>query len=236
MSNSGGNDPFIIEAFVYRYVTVKWTKYGIFSDSIEISSVEEFMQILSGKLFTPVLNYEIIFTPEYYSRKNTIEKLAKEKKLLAIANAERNERLAKEREREAERKASTLAAQEEARQLRRGQVKSGTIPIANFDDAYDFHQPTLGLGVMGAPLLRPDNAIYAGKVTLDNEEDENLLRVKAGGYTINLFGNHHIPLYLCDASLNKGNSRFFTGRNAYRTGSENDRTICEKQEIPHGDW
>lgn len=62
---------------------------------------------------------------------------------------------------------------------RHRRVKSGAAPVKNFQDAVLLHTPTSDLtALMASPLLRPDRSIHSGRVALDAEEDDDLLRAK----------------------------------------------------------
>lgn len=80
------------------------------------------------------------------------------------------------------------AAAKEALMIRQSQLKNGSIPVSNYDDAVLLHDPDSLDSLMMSPLLRPNKAIYAGEVTLDGDEAENVLRVKIGGYRHPVWG------------------------------------------------
>lgn len=59
------------------------------------------------------------------------------------------------------------------------QLKSGAVPVKNFQDAVLLYAPTASLtDLMVSPLLKPDRSIYSGMVRLDAEDGDNLLRAK----------------------------------------------------------
>lgn len=68
---------------------------------------------------------------------------------------------------------------EELIQERKRQIKSGKVTILNFEDAWLFHDTAKDISsIMRQPLLRPDSAIYWGLVTIDGEEQKDVLRIR----------------------------------------------------------
>lgn len=68
---------------------------------------------------------------------------------------------------------------QEAEKQYQSQLKSGAVPVSNFQDAVLLHAPTASLtDLMASPLLKPDRGIYSGMVRLDAQDGDNLLRAK----------------------------------------------------------
>lgn len=70
-------------------------------------------------------------------------------------------------------------AKQEAEKQYQQRLRSGAAPVKNFQDAALLHTPTADLmSLMVSPLLKPDKGIYSGRVMLDAEENDDLLRAK----------------------------------------------------------
>lgn len=70
-------------------------------------------------------------------------------------------------------------AKQEAEKQYQQLLRSGAVPVKNFQDAVLLHTPTSDLmNLMVSPLLKPDMSIHSGRVMLDAEDSDNLLRAK----------------------------------------------------------
>jgi hypothetical protein len=101
-------------------------------------------------------------------REQEIERARREQEQ---AEQKRRQAMIDERERKQE-------LQEAAVKERQRQLKAGSTKIENFVDAWLYFSPVQEIGsIMISPLLSPDSGIYGGLVTLDAEEEKDLLRV-----------------------------------------------------------
>lgn len=116
---------------------------------------------------------------------NTYALLAPEKGLLnsvgqwELANFDREKRKRESAVVEAA-KAEALKAKDEERQARMQQLRSGAVKAESMRDIWLANNDQINSlqEIMASTLLRADNAVYGGRVTIDGEEREGVWRVK----------------------------------------------------------
>jgi hypothetical protein len=71
----------------------------------------------------------------------------------------------------------------------RTKLRSGERKVSNIRDAAILHEAKELGEIMGSPLIRPDQAVYGGRLVLDAEERTNLLR---GRWGVVIFGKRNV--------------------------------------------
>lgn len=121
----------------------------------------------------------------YFDKLKRLNKQREEVRANAARQAE-EEKLAQNRAAEEKRLEDERAAQKQildaqnARVERIAQLRGGAIKPADIKDAYLLLDGEINRlpQLMASPLLKPDNAIFGGRVTLDAEEKAKLLRAR----------------------------------------------------------
>jgi len=73
-------------------------------------------------------------------------------------------------------------AQQQVQAQHIADLKSGKVKISDMDDAIEFYSANSLDQIIASPLLTPDSSYYGGRVTLDAQQQNSLLRAKITNY------------------------------------------------------
>jgi hypothetical protein len=104
--------------------------------------------------------------------------------------------------------AAQKAAQQQALAQHVADLKTGKAKIANMDDAIEFYSAKDVDSIIASPMLTPDGGYYAGRVTLDAQQQKDVLRGKITNY-VDLSSSPPRILYVAYVFLKDKDAKVF---------------------------